>query len=70
VDPGQKNALIDFLRNVEGAYSETLAGCISWRIDYIDKTNYNVRGDAQRSFACEVHLITMGEEIDGLIDLL
>jgi hypothetical protein len=46
VDPVQKNALIDFLRNIEGSYAETLNNCVSWRIDYIDKTNYNIKGDA------------------------
>ena len=70
VDTLQKNGLIDFLRNVEGSYAETLARCVSWRIDYIDKTNYNVKGDAQRSFAIEIQLITQGEEIEGLTELL
>ena len=60
VDPLQKNGLIDFLRNVGGSYAETLAKCISWRIDYIEKTYYNVKGDAQRSFGIEIQLITQG----------
>ena len=46
IDPKLKNGLVDFLRNVESAYQETLEACVSWRIDYIDKTNYNVKGDA------------------------
>jgi hypothetical protein len=29
-----------------------------------------VKGDAQRSFAIEIQLITQGEEIDGLTELL
>jgi hypothetical protein len=29
-----------------------------------------VKGDAQRSFAIEIQLITQGEEVDGLTELL
>jgi hypothetical protein len=70
INPSQKNALLEFLRGVETKYRETLEACVSWRIDYIDKINYNVKGDAQRTFACEVSLITMGEEIDSLNEML
>jgi hypothetical protein len=49
---------------------EPLSQAVSWRLDFLERTSYSVKGDAQRSFACESFLITIEEEHLGLKDML
>ena len=47
-----------FIKKLEQCYSDILALPISWKIDFTERTSYTVKGDAKRSFVCEISLIT------------
>ena len=58
VDHSQKNQLMLFIKKLEQCYSDILALPISWKIEFTERTSYTVKGDAKRSFVCEISLIT------------
>lgn len=59
VDNKQKFALMDYFKYIEQVYEEPMSKAVSWRLDFLERTSYSVKGDAQRSFACEIFLITI-----------
>lgn len=62
---------MDYFKYIDQVYEEPLAKAVSWRLDFLERTSYSVKGDAQRSFACEIFLITIDdEEHEGLRDLI
>jgi hypothetical protein len=61
VDSSQRTQLMSFIKMIEISFENALAKTISWRVDFDEFTNYTVKGDAQRSFAFKISLITSSE---------
>lgn len=57
---------------MEVSFEAALAKAISWRVDFDEITNYTVKGNALRRFACKVALITTAEhdQSQELVDML
>jgi hypothetical protein len=47
-----------FIKRLEEAYGEPLSRAVSWKVEFRERTTYNVVGDATRAYSCELQMIT------------
>ena len=50
---------MDFIRNIGSTFKENLDYAVSWRVDFAERISYNIKGDAKRSFFCDLHFISL-----------
>ena len=55
----QRARVMDFIRTLPVTFKENLQNVISWRVELSERLAYSIKGDAMRSFQCDVFLISL-----------
>ena len=54
-----KTRLLEFIKKIDQTFAENLKYSISWKVELTEKTTYGIKGDAKRTFICELYLICL-----------
>ena len=55
----QRARVMDFIRTLPVTFKENLQNVISWRVELSERLAYSIKGDAMRSFQCDVFFISL-----------
>ncbi|CDW82361.1 UNKNOWN [Stylonychia lemnae] len=62
----QRVRVLEYMKNINASFTDNLKFAISWRVDFAERISYSVKGDAKRSFYCDMFLISLEENADEL----
>jgi hypothetical protein len=59
VNDYSKARFMEYVRNIDKTFAENLKYSISWKVDFIERICYGIKGDAKRDFICEFFMISI-----------